>query len=239
MKLVLSPHMDDAALSLGGFLLNASHQGGAHVITVFDSVWTCEETALSAGEVNALSIAENNAVMRELGCTCDYWGYPEGYARGYAQWHSPLDMTKDMELYEAVRERVYEALARGKIGQDEFSISAPVGRHPADRKKQAVLPNGREAVTYARVLARYPGYTHIQCRLGTGRTHQIRVHLAHIGHPLAGDGKYGGKQGELGLETQCLHAKELAFTHPRTGERLHFISKLPDFFLGAIAKISV
>ncbi|MDR1691859.1 MAG: RluA family pseudouridine synthase [Oscillospiraceae bacterium] len=134
--------------------------------------------------------------------------------------------------------RVYEALARGKIGQEAFTISAPLGRHPADRKKQAVLPGGREAVTHVNVLARYPGYTHLECRLETGRTHQIRVHLAHIGHPLAGDTRYGGKAGELGLSAQCLFARDLAFIHPRSGTELHFSAGCPDFFRYALAKFS-
>ena len=133
--------------------------------------------------------------------------------------------------------RVYEALARGNIRQETFSIGAPLGRHPVDRKKQAVRPDGREAVTHVRVLARYEGYTRVECQLETGRTHQIRVHLAHIGHPLAGDARYGGKAGELGLETQCLHAKNLSFSHPRTGERMDFFSALPDYFSVALAKI--
>jgi 23S rRNA pseudouridine1911/1915/1917 synthase len=135
--------------------------------------------------------------------------------------------------------RVYEALARGKIKMEEFSIRASIGRHPTDRKRQAVITNGRNAVTHGRVLARYPGYTHLECRLETGRTHQIRVHMAHIGHPIAGDGKYGGKQGELGLEAQCLHSCHLEFSHPRTGEGKKFFSKLPDYFSFAIAKISI
>ncbi|MDR0326451.1 MAG: RluA family pseudouridine synthase [Oscillospiraceae bacterium] len=131
--------------------------------------------------------------------------------------------------------RVYEALARGNIRQETFSIRAPLGRHPIDRKKQAVLPDGREAVTHGRVLVRYNGYTHIECRLETGRTHQIRVHMSHIGHPLAGDTRYGGKPGELGLDAQCLHARELAFIHPRKGRELRFFSKLPDYFLKTLA----
>jgi 23S rRNA pseudouridine1911/1915/1917 synthase len=134
--------------------------------------------------------------------------------------------------------RVYEALARGSIRKDDFTVSAPTGRHPIDRKRQAVLPDGREAVTHVRVLARYPGYSHLECRLETGRTHQIRVHMAHIGHPLAGDTKYGGKSGELGLEAQCLHSRRLAFSHPRTGEEMNFSCDLPEFFIRAIAKIS-
>ncbi|MCL2002558.1 MAG: RluA family pseudouridine synthase [Oscillospiraceae bacterium] len=133
--------------------------------------------------------------------------------------------------------RVYEAIARGNIRMEEFTVSAPIGRHPVDRKKQAVLPGGRAAVTHGRVLARIGGYTHTECRLETGRTHQIRVHMAHIGHPLAGDTRYGGKAGELGLDAQCLHARELAFAHPRTGDAMRFSAKIPEYFTKAIAKI--
>ncbi|MDR1669303.1 MAG: RluA family pseudouridine synthase [Oscillospiraceae bacterium] len=133
--------------------------------------------------------------------------------------------------------RVYEALVRGRINQEAFTIRAPLGRHPADRKKQAVRPDGRDAVTHARVLERYDGYTRVECRLETGRTHQIRVHMAHIGHPLAGDTRYGGKAGELGLDAQCLFAKELAFSHPRTGKTHQFSLNHPFFFTSAIAKI--
>jgi 23S rRNA pseudouridine1911/1915/1917 synthase len=143
--------------------------------------------------------------------------------------------------------RVYEAIACGNIRMEEFSVNAPTGRHPVDRKRQAVLPNGREAITHVNVLARYNCplstvhcqlYTHLECRLETGRTHQIRVHMAHIGHPLAGDVRYGGKPGELGLDAQCLHAKELAFCHPRTGERMHFFSPLPEYFSKTLAMLA-
>ena len=132
--------------------------------------------------------------------------------------------------------RVYEAVVRGNIRQAAFTVNAPLGRHPVDRQRQAVLPGGREAVTHGRVLALYDGYTHVECRLETGRTHQIRVHLAHIGHPLAGDTRYGGKAGELGLDAQCLHARELAFDHPRTGAGLRFFSRLPEYFMKTLAK---
>ncbi len=134
--------------------------------------------------------------------------------------------------------RVYQALVRGTLPWEAFTVSAPIARHPAERQKQAVQPGGREAVTHMRVLARYNGYTLAECTLETGRTHQIRVHAAHIGHPVAGDARYGGKPGELGLDAQCLHAKELRFVHPRSGESLRFITELPDFFVSAIAKVS-
>ena len=143
--------------------------------------------------------------------------------------------------------RVYQAVARGNIRMDTFSVNAPIRRHPVDRKKQAIVPDGREAITHCKVLARYNcqlssvnchlSYTHVECRLETGRTHQIRVHLAHIGHPVAGDTRYGGKAGELGLESQCLHATELAFHHPRTGELRKFYAEIPNYFTFALAKI--
>ena len=115
--------------------------------------------------------------------------------------------------------RTYEAVAVGGLREDSGTVDAPIGRHPVDRKKMAIdRKNGREAVTHWSVLARYPGYTHVECRLETGRTHQIRVHLASIGHPLLGDTVYGAKKPVPGLTGQCLHARRLRFVHPATGE---------------------
>ncbi len=128
--------------------------------------------------------------------------------------------------------RTYEAVVIGNLRADSGTVNAPVGRHPTDRKRMA-----REAVTHWEVIARYPGYTHIRCRLETGRTHQIRVHMAHIGHPLAGDMVYGRKKPELGLEGQCLHARELTFVHPRSGERLTVTTELPDWFEAVLKKL--
>lgn len=134
--------------------------------------------------------------------------------------------------------RTYEAVAIGNLRADSGTVNAPVGRHPTDRKRMAVTQkNSREAVTHWEVIARYPGYTHIRCRLETGRTHQIRVHMAHIGHPLAGDMVYGRKKPELGLEGQCLHARELTFVHPRSGERLTVTTELPDWFEAVLKKL--
>ena len=109
-------------------------------------------------------------------------------------------------------------------------MEAPIGRHRTDRKKMAVTPGGKYAYTAYRELVRYNGFTHVECRLRTGRTHQIRVHMASIGHPVAGDGVYGPKAVLRQLGGQCLHAKTLGFLHPATGEYLEFDSELPAYF---------
>ena len=134
--------------------------------------------------------------------------------------------------------RVYEAVAVGSFRGDSGTVDAPIGRHPVDRKKMAVEPrNGRPAVTHWQVLARYSGCTHVECRLETGRTHQIRVHLASTGHPLLGDTVYGAKRPVQGLAGQCLHARRLTFTHPRTGERLTVECPLPGWFEAVLDKL--
>ena len=134
--------------------------------------------------------------------------------------------------------RTYEAVVIGNLREDSGTVNAPIGRHPTDRKRMAVTQkNSREAVTHWEVLGRYAGYTHVRCRLETGRTHQIRVHMAHIGHPLLGDLVYGRKKPELGLEGQCLHARELTFVHPRTQERLTVTTELPDWFEAVLNKL--
>ena len=143
------------------------------------------------------------------------------------------DQLKDHTL-----SRTYECIVRGGFREDEGTVNAPIGRHPTDRKRMAVtVKNSREAVTHWRVLARYGQYTHLQCRLETGRTHQIRVHMAHIGHPIAGDPVYGIKKPELGLTSQCLHAKELRFVHPRTDELVTVTCNLPEEFQNALKKL--
>lgn len=124
--------------------------------------------------------------------------------------------------------RVYEAVAVGRIKDDSGVIDAPIGRNPAQRKKMAVVEGGRRAVTHYEVVARYQGYTRLRLRLETGRTHQIRVHLAHIGHPIAGDEVYG--KAAPGLSGQCLHAGTIGFRHPRTGRYMEFKSPLPEYF---------
>lgn len=134
--------------------------------------------------------------------------------------------------------RIYEAVVIGSFREDSGTVSAPIGRHPVDRKRMAVTPkNSREAVTHWEVLARYNGYSHVRCRLETGRTHQIRVHMAHIGHPLLGDMVYGRKKPEKGLEGQCLHARELKFVHPRSGEQIRLTTELPDYFQSVLSRL--
>ena len=134
--------------------------------------------------------------------------------------------------------RVYEAVVRGNFRQDEGVIDRPIGRHPSDRKRMAVTEkNSRHAVTHWKVLERYRGYCRVQCRLETGRTHQIRVHMASIGHPLLGDFVYGSPSPEKGLEGQCLHARELKFIHPRTGEPVHLVTELPEYFTQVLSKL--
>lgn len=139
------------------------------------------------------------------------------------------------QLASRTLQRRYRAVVIGNIKNESGTVSAPVGRHPVDRKKMAVVPGGRAAVTHYKVVERYRGYTQLALQLETGRTHQIRVHMAHIGHPVLGDPVYGRKtkweraHEEL-LCGQCLHAKSLELIHPKTGEQMHFDSPLPDYF---------
>ena len=134
--------------------------------------------------------------------------------------------------------REYEAVVHGTIKNDEGSVDAPIGRHPTERKRMAVTEkNSKNAVTFYRVLARYPGFTHLRLRLMTGRTHQIRVHMAYLGHPVAGDTVYGPKKAEPGLCGQCLHARHIGFVHPRTGGWLEFESPLPPYFTEFLRKL--
>ena len=133
--------------------------------------------------------------------------------------------------------RTYECIVRG-CPDDEGMVDAPVGRHPTDRKKMAVnYKNGKPAVTHYRVLERFAGYSYVECRLETGRTHQIRVHMAHIGHPIVGDPVYNPGGESFGLTGQCLHAKTLCFRHPKTGEMLKFTSELPETFRKLLTKL--
>ena len=134
--------------------------------------------------------------------------------------------------------RTYACIVCGKIKDDSGTIDAPIGRHPADRKKMAVTEKcSRPAVTHFTVLARYRSYTHLRLQLETGRTHQIRVHLAWRGHPILGDTVYGHKKPELGQSSQCLHARELTFVHPRTGEEVTVSCELPEYFREVLRKL--
>lgn len=127
--------------------------------------------------------------------------------------------------------REYECVVYSNIKDDEGTINLPIGRNPKDRKKMAVVyKNSKDAVTHYKVIKRYGQFTHIRCRLETGRTHQIRVHMAYMGHPVAGDEVYGPKRVQKGLNGQCLHAKHIGFVHPKTGLWLEFESDLPDYF---------
>lgn len=133
--------------------------------------------------------------------------------------------------------RTYECLASGNFREDSGTVDAPIGRHHSDRKKMAIVPDGRRAVTHWEVIARYNGATHLRCRLETGRTHQIRVHLASIGHPILGDTVYGNKKPVPGLTGQCLHAVGLEFIHPRTGEKIALTCPIPDEFVRMLDKL--
>ena len=134
--------------------------------------------------------------------------------------------------------RTYEAIVCGSFREDSGTVNAPIGRHPSDRKKMCVTErNSKEAVTHWEVVARYRGYTHIRCKLETGRTHQIRVHMAHIGHPILGDIVYGRKKPELGQDSQCLHAGALCFAHPRNGRPVMVFAPLPEYFQKVIEKL--
>ena len=134
--------------------------------------------------------------------------------------------------------RRYRAVVQGNLKEDEGTVNGPIGRHPIDRKKMAInYKNGKEAVTHFRVLERFGGNTYIECRLETGRTHQIRVHMASIGHPLLGDTVYGSSKNPYHLQGQALHAMVLGFDHPVTGEYMEFTAPLPEYFLQLLDKL--
>ncbi len=134
--------------------------------------------------------------------------------------------------------RQYEAVVVGHIPPTTRTVSAPIGRSTADRKKMAVIAGGREAVTHIETLAEYPGYSHIRLTLETGRTHQIRVHMAHIGHPVVCDEVYGAKKPQFACcKGQCLHARRIAFEHPVTGEHIDLVSDLPGYFRSVLEAI--
>ena len=142
------------------------------------------------------------------------------------------------QLKDHTMSRTYEAIVCGNLKEDSGTVDAPIGRHPTDRKKMCVTArNSRNAVTHWEVVERFPGYTHIRCHLETGRTHQIRVHMAYIGHPILGDTVYGHKYKELGQDSQCLHAGQLCFRHPRDGRPVLVFAPLPDYFLEVLNKL--
>ena len=142
------------------------------------------------------------------------------------------------QLKDHTMARTYEAIVCGSFREDSGTVDAPIGRHPTDRKKMCVTQrNSKEAVTHWEVVKRYRCYTHIRCKLETGRTHQIRVHMAHIGHPILGDMVYGRKKPELGQSSQCLHAGQLCFRHPKDGRPVLVFAELPDYFREVIEKL--
>ena len=145
-----------------------------------------------------------------------------------------------LKLAEQIKEhsftREYEAVACGYFKETEGTVDAPIGRHKTDRKKMCVTTeNSRNAVTHYSVIKQYGGYAHVRLRLETGRTHQIRVHLSYIGHPVLGDDVSGKPY--KGIEGQCLHARKIGFIHPTTGEYMEFVSDLPDYFVSILAKL--
>ena len=141
------------------------------------------------------------------------------------------------QLQDHTLARIYHCIVVGNLREDAGTVDAPIGRHPVDRKKMAVAANGRPAVTHWRVLERFQGFCYVECRLETGRTHQIRVHMAHIGHPILGDTVYGNKKPVPGLQGQCLHAVGLRFLHPRTGEAVELHCELPEEFQNQLRKL--
>ena len=147
---------------------------------------------------------------------------------------SHLKLAEQIKAHSFTRE--YEAVASGYFKEAEGTIDAPIGRHKTDRKKMCVTTeNSRNAVTHYSVIKQYGGYAHVKLRLETGRTHQIRVHLAYIGHSILGDDVYG--KAYKGIEGQCLHARKIGFIHPTTGEYMEFTSELPDYFVSILNKL--
>jgi len=141
------------------------------------------------------------------------------------------------QLQDHTLSRVYHCIVMGNLREDSGTVDAPIGRHHTDRKKMGVVADGRRAVTHWRVLERFQGFTYVECRLETGRTHQIRVHMAHTGHPILGDTVYGNKKEVPGLQGQCLHAVGLRFLHPRTEEPIELSCGLTEEFEKQLAKL--
>ena len=147
---------------------------------------------------------------------------------------SHLKLAEQIKAHSFTRE--YEAVVTGALKNTSGTVDAPIGRHKTDRKKMCVTPeNSRNAITHYEVLKQYGGYAHVRLRLETGRTHQIRVHMAYIGHPVLGDDVYGKPY--KGLEGQCLHARKIGFIHPSTDEYMEFSSELPEYFQSVLRKL--
>lgn len=151
--------------------------------------------------------------------------------------HDKAHLYLSEQLKDHTLARTYEAVVIGSLKEDRGTVDAPIGRSPKDRKKMAIVPDGRRAVTHYEVIARYPGYTHIRCKLETGRTHQIRVHMASLGHPIAGDQVYGPAKSKNDLQGQCLHARTLTFLHPSDGQPRLVESELPAYFTDFLHKL--
>ena len=146
------------------------------------------------------------------------------------------DIAEQLKIHSI--KRVYHAIVHGVLKEDEGTIDAPIGRHPVDRKKMSINhKNGKEAVTHYKVIKRFHNYTYIQCQLETGRTHQIRVHMASIKHPLVGDAVYGPAKCPFKLQGQTLHAKIIGIVHPRTKEYLEIDAPLPEYFVSLLNKL--
>ena len=146
-----------------------------------------------------------------------------------------IEMSNQIKNHEV--RKIYIALVRGVVGENEATIDMPIGRSTKDRKKMAVVKNGKEAVTHFRVLKRYDKYTLLEVKIDTGRTHQIRVHMAEIGHPVVGDMVYSNGKNDFGVEGQMLHAKSLDFKHPITKKQMHLEAELPEYFKSVIKKL--
>lgn len=146
-----------------------------------------------------------------------------------------IEMSNQIKNHEV--KKIYITLVRGNVGEDEATIDMPIGRSTKDRKKMAVEKNGKEAVTHFKVLKRYGKYTLLEVKIDTGRTHQIRVHMAEIGHPVVGDMVYSNGKNDFGVEGQMLHAKSLDFKHPITGKQMHLEAELPEYFKNIIQQL--
>ena len=146
-----------------------------------------------------------------------------------------LKLSEQLKERKAVRK--YIALVNGNIKEDTLTVDKPIGRSSADRKKMAIVYGGRDAVTHVKVLERFGMYTLVECTLETGRTHQIRVHMASLGHSIVGDATYGIKKEKFNLNGQLLHAKTIGFVHPSSGEMMTFSSELPDYFEDVLTKL--